>query len=503
MRKVLKNIFASALPQIMNIITNLILPSMIIMRFGSEINGLISSIKVIISYVSIIGAGIATATTQKLYEPVAKNDINTVKGMINASNRMFNKFGFMYCLIVLVVAILYPLSLETDIEYITIVLLMLVMSISGASEFFAVGRCRSLLYADQKTYVCTTVQALSIFISLVLAIFMLKFNMNIIIVQLAISLVYVFRAIFLLGYIKTNYPDLSDYKKTKPINSVVEKRKDAMVHQLSGLVVSGSQATILTATLGLEAASVYAVYNIIFSGLQSICSNLITALTPFLGREYALNNREKLLKMYDFIEFMFFNIVTFIYSVTMLMIVPFVTIYTYNADINYIYPIFAVIFVYTSAFYILKMPSNALINISGHFKETRWRAILEAILTLVLSFIFTQKMGINGIVLGTGIALGWRCIDTILYTNKKILLCKNDKTFFRLIRVFILLSITAYISLKFQIEITSLIEWSKYAIIYSIVIFVFLTINIVIFDSFTLKELSKIIKKFINNRKKL
>lgn len=66
MKKVLKNIFASALPQIMNIITNLILPSMIILRFGSEINGLISSIKVIISYVSIVGAGIATATTQRL-----------------------------------------------------------------------------------------------------------------------------------------------------------------------------------------------------------------------------------------------------------------------------------------------------------------------------------------------------------------------------------------------------------------------------------------------------
>ena len=500
MKKILKNIFASALPQIMNIITNLVLPSMIIMRFGSEINGLISSIKVITSYVSIIGAGIATATTQKLYEPVAKKDMNTVKGMINASNKMFNKFGFMYCIIVLIVAIVYPLFLETNIEYITIVLLMLVMSISGASEFFAVGRCRSLLYADQKTYVCTTVQALSIFISLLLAIFMLKFKMNIVVVQFAISLVYVFRAIFLIGYIKKNYPDLSNYKKTKPINSVVEKRKDAMIHQLSGLVVSGSQATILTATLGLESASVYAVYNIVFSGLQSICSNLITAVTPFLGREYALNNRKRLIKMYDFIEFMFFNIVALIYSVTMLMIVPFVTIYTYNADINYIYPTFAIIFVYASAFYILKMPSNALINISGHFKETRWRAILEAILTLVLSLIFTKKIGIDGIVLGTGIALGWRCIDTILYTNKKILIYKNKKTFFRLIRVLILLSITAYISLKVQIKITSLLVWIKYALIYFIAIFVFLIINIIIFDSHTLKELLKIIKKFINNR---
>ena len=285
MKKVLKNIFASALPQIMNIITNLILPSMIILRFGSEINGLISSIKVIISYVSIVGAGIATATTQRLYEPVAKKQTNVVRGMLNASNKMFNKFGTIYCGIVLIVAILYPLFIETNIEYITIVLLMLAMSISGASEFFAIGRCRSLLYADQKTYVCTLAQAASIFLSLLIALLMLKLNMNIIFIQLAISLVYVFRAAFLIGYINKNYPELSDYKKEKPINSVVEKRKDAMIHQLSGLVVSGSQTTILTVLMGLGVASVYSVYNIVFSGLQSICSNLSTALTPFLGRE--------------------------------------------------------------------------------------------------------------------------------------------------------------------------------------------------------------------------
>ena len=208
MKKVLKNIFASALPQIMNIITNLILPSMIILRFGSEINGLISSIKVIISYVSIVGAGIATATTQRLYEPVAKKQTNVVRGMLNASNKMFNKFGTIYCGIVLIVAILYPLFIETNIEYITIVLLMLAMSISGASEFFAIGRCRSLLYADQKTYVCTLAQAASIFLSLLIALLMLKLNMNIIFIQLAISLVYVFRAAFLIGYINKNYPEL-------------------------------------------------------------------------------------------------------------------------------------------------------------------------------------------------------------------------------------------------------------------------------------------------------
>ena len=177
------------------------------------------------------------------------------------------------------------------------------------------------------------------------------------------------------------------------------------------------------------------------------------------------------------------------------MIVPFVSVYTRNADISYIYPIFAIIFVYTSAFYILKIPSNALINISGCFKETRWRAILEAVLTLVLSVILTKLLGINGVVLGTGIALAWRCLDTIVYSNKNILLCKNKKSILRLIRVLAILSITAFFSLKMPINVTNFFAWIKYAIITSVVIIIILIINVLIFDLQTLKDLKKVIKR--------
>ena len=75
MKKLFKNILASALPQIASLISGLILPSLIIRNFGSEINGLVSSTKTIASYISIVGAGIATAVTQALYVPVAKKDV--------------------------------------------------------------------------------------------------------------------------------------------------------------------------------------------------------------------------------------------------------------------------------------------------------------------------------------------------------------------------------------------------------------------------------------------
>lgn len=495
MKKVLKNVLASALPQIMNIITNLILPTLIISRFGSEVNGLISSTKIIVSYISLVGAGIATSVTQALYVPVAKNDTKAIKGMLNAANKMFNKFGFVYCIIAIVVAFIYPLSLDTNIRYKTITLLMIVMGISGASEFFAVGRCRALLYANQKTYVCTVIQAASLLGSLLFALLMLQLNADIVIVQFAISFVYVLRAVFLTGYVRKNYPELNGYRKEKPINSAIKKRNDALIHQISGLAVTGSQTTILTLFVGLRAASVYSIYNIVFSGLQSICANLSTAVTPFIGREFALNNRERLLKMYDLIEFAFFSLVLFIYSVTMIMIIPFVELYTKDADINYIYPLFSVIFVLSSAFYILKMPSNSLINISGYFKETRWRAIIEAFLTVFLSVAFTYWTGLNGVVIGTGLALSWRCIDTIIYTNKYVLDCANFKSLFRLFRVIVVIILCAVIRSHINIIVNSYWDWVKWSIIFSLIIISVVVINSLLFDFKTIKELINIFEK--------
>lgn len=494
MKKVSKNILASLLPQTMNIITNLILPTLIIRVYGSEMNGLVSSTKVIVSYISIVGAGIATAITQSLYVPVARGDIKTIKGMLHAANKMFNTFGFVYCVIALVVAFVYPLTLDTRINYITIVLLMIVISLSGASEFFAIGRCRALLYADQKTYICTIIQAASILGSLLLALFMIAIKADIVVVQFAISFAYVLRAFFLIGYIRRNYPEIRNYRDEAPINAATEKRKDAMIHQLSGLAVTGSQTTILTIFVGLQAASIYSIYNIVFSGLQSICANISTAVTPFLGRELALNNHERLMKWYDLIEFAFFSLVAFVYAITMIMIIPFIKLYTKDADINYIYPVFSEIFVLTSAFYILKLPSNSLINISGRFKETKWRAVLEASLTVILNIIFTYLIGLNGVVIGTGVALCWRCIDTILYTNKYVLACSNFKSLFRMFRVVLIIIVSAVLRNSINITVNGYIDWVKWSIFFSLIIFLIIIINSLLFDFKTIKQLIDILK---------
>lgn len=493
--KVYKNVGASILPQVVNIISNFVLPAMIISLYGSSINGLLSTVKTIVAYISLVGAGISVATTQALYSPVAKEDSKTVKGMLKATSQMFNKCGAIYLVVVFIISLIYPLLLNSNISYSTMVLLLLVVSISGASEFFVVGRCRSLLYANQKVYICTTIQALSLTASLLLAVFMLKMNANIVFVQFGISFVYVMRAFLLWFYVKKHYPQYIYEKDTQPILSATAKRNDAMIHQLTGLVVLGSQSLILSLMVNLEAASIYAVYNIIFAGLYSICSNINVAVTPFLGRSYAIGRMFKIQQQFNCVEYIFFTITSFVFMICIVTVLPFVDIYTNGADITYHYPFFAVLFVVTFIFNVFRLPHSSMINVAGMFRETRMRAVIEAVVCIVVSIVATFFYGLYGVLIGTSAAIGWRCLDMIVYSHKCILVEKFTPSIFRLIRSLVYCVFLFCITRKFTMDIATYTEWLVFTLKIAFVAVFILGIDALLLERKTLKQLKSIIRK--------
>jgi O-antigen/teichoic acid export membrane protein len=401
---------------------------------------------------------------------------------------MFNRSGTVYTILILIVSFIYPLFIIGDIDYITMVGLMIVVSVSGASEFFVVGRCRSLLYAHQRVYISSIIQASSIILSLGCALVLIKLNYRIIVVQLSISAVYIFRAIGLELYVRKEYPEYSNYKHYKPINKAVEKKNDALIHQITGLISTGSQSIVLSVIVGLEATSVFVVYNIVFSGLFSICSNINTAITPSLGRTIAVGDRTKLKKQFNIVEVCFFSIAAFIFAVCAVMIIPFVSLYTRGTDINYIDPLMALFFVVYTTCNVLKLPGQAIINASGHFKETRWRAIIEASSCLVLSIIFTLLWGRIGVLVGTSCSMVWRCIDIIVYANNRILNQSNKKSLFRLVRAFVVIFIIWFLFRQLDVTLSNYMQWVCAAMLVALITIFIILINVIVFDRSTIKR---------------
>ena len=80
------NLLSGVFYQIVLIVLSFLLPRLYLENFGSEVNGVLSTIKQIFVYMFLLESGIGLATTQALYKPVAEKNHNKINSVISATN---------------------------------------------------------------------------------------------------------------------------------------------------------------------------------------------------------------------------------------------------------------------------------------------------------------------------------------------------------------------------------------------------------------------------------
>ena len=250
-------------------------------------------------------------------------------------------------------------------------------------------------------------------------------------VQLVYGIVSLIKVILLYMYINKHYKWISF--KEKPNNLALNKRWSALVHQLAGLVVNGSSILIIGIFCSLEEASVYSLYNLIFSTVTNFMWIFANSVTPGFGQLLVTENLSSIKNVYNRFESLFYMFMFIIYITIYLMITPFINLYTLNInDIEYTNNILPILFTIVNILNCLRIPANNMINASGLFENTKKQAILEAIINLIVSLICVRYIGIYGVLIGSIISFLYRSIDIIIYTNKNILKTGALNTFKRI-----------------------------------------------------------------------
>ena len=110
------NLISSLVYQVVLIALSFLLPRLYLENFGSEVNGVLSTIKQIFAYMVLLESGIGLATTQSLYKPVAEKNHSKVNSVISATNNDYVKIGVVYSIIVLLIAFVYEFIVPTNIS---------------------------------------------------------------------------------------------------------------------------------------------------------------------------------------------------------------------------------------------------------------------------------------------------------------------------------------------------------------------------------------------------
>lgn len=492
-KKALKNIIYSLLLQFSTVICGFITPVLIISQYGSEVNGLISSITQFLAYIVLLESGVGPVLKAALYKPIAKKNVKEIKGLLKSSQKFFRKISFIFICYIVLLIFLYPSFVSNQFSSLFTISLILIISVSTFFEYFFGITYRIYLGASQESYVISLIQLVTLILNTVLIVIMVKLNFDVLLVKLISALIYSLRPILQYLYVVR----VKKIKIDKDDGEIAIPNKWVGLSQhIASTIHSNTDVMVLTLFCkNMALVSIYSVYYLVINGVKQFIKSFSNNIDSSFGDMIAKNEFENLQIKYGFYETAYFIIISIVYICTLVLIVPFISAYTNGiTDADYIQYTFAYLLVLGEFVWAIRQPYNELIKAAGHFRETKIGSWIEAILNLSISILLVGKYGLVGIAFGTLVAMIYRTGEFVYYTNRHIL---KRSVFVSVKKILLILMETVIgIIVFFKIPLcVSYIEWIKYAIIVftSVSIFV-LVLNFMFYKDHIL-SLMKIVKR--------
>lgn len=416
---------------ILTFISGFIIPNLIIKYYGSSVNGLVNSINQFLQVFTLLELGVAGVTRSALYGPVAQKNEKEISKIVSSASNFYRGIGIVLLVYVLVLVVIYPsiINNEFDFRYTTIMLLSYSIGMFAQYYFGMVDNC--ILGAYQKTYISSAIQSIAVTVNVILTYVMIFWGFSIYAVKIMTAVIYLIRPLLVRGYIQHYYKIKRNEKyDVDPIS----QKWNGIAQHLSFVVLQSADTVILTVYTSLSNVSVYAVYNMIIVGLNSLITALLSGLPALLGNIYAKNERELFHSFFRKMEWSIHCIVVLIFGCTTSLIIPFIKVYTNGVtDINYVQPVFSILFTIANAWFSMRYPYAIVMDATGRYKETQKIFVIAAIINVVISIALVNSFGLVGIAIGTLIAM---CYQTLELAKDVVHNVLND-TFVQSVKLFV------------------------------------------------------------------
>ena len=418
-KKLILNTATSLLYQVIGIVCGFILPRMFLESYGSAVNGAVTSITQFLGFITLCECGVGAVVQSALYRPLAENDAEAYSKIYRSSERFFRRIAWILVAYTAVLMAFYPLMVEGEFDYFFTFFLVFVIAISSFAQYYFGMTYRLFLTADQLGFIQLALQSGIMIVNTVVSIVLMKCGASVHLVKLVTSFLFMTQPVVYAVMAKRRY---RIDRKIVLTEEPLKQKWNGLSQHVATVVLGNADTVILTALSTLENVSVYGVYHLVVNGVKQIVVSLTAGIQAMLGNMYAKKEKETLDRTFSAFEWGLHTVVTLAFTMTGLLILPFVRVYTSGiTDAEYIVPAFAILITLAQASYCLRLPYNIMVLAAGHYKETQWSAIIEAAINVVLSVLLVWRFGLVGVAVGTLVAMLYRTFYLAWYLKKAIL----------------------------------------------------------------------------------
>lgn len=488
-KRLFYNTIFSLLLQVFTVLCGIILPRQYLVRYGSEVNGLVHSITQFLGVISFLELGVGQVIQSALYKPLADKDNDQISKVIASGSRYFRRIASALVIYTVVLMIFYPLTAKQDFEWIYIAILVASLSINSLVQYCFGIVDRILLNADQRGYIQYAVQIVVLLCNTGVSILLITVGAPIQTVKLITAMILMMSPIAIRIYIKRHY--LINYKiayESEPI----KQKWNGIAQHISYVVLDGTDTIVLTIFSTLTNVSVYSVYHMVIYGMMQLYRAATAGFHAIVGNLWAKQDINHLNRVFGNIETLLHYAVVFLFSCTAVLILPFIGIYTDGIpDANYDQPTFAILLIFAHGFQCLRSVYNMLILAAGHYKQTQSCHIMAAIINLSVSIVTVRIWGLIGVAIGTLVALMYQTIWMAVYDSHNLLQWPIHNFAKHIVVDLVTAGAIVFVASRICWDVSGYFEWFVMALCVAMIALIFVGVSAVVFywDQFvSLKE---------------
>ena len=472
-KKLFLNSTISFLYQITAFVCGFILPKMFLKYYGSEVNGLVSSITNFLGFITLAECGVGAVVQSAYYKPLADHDDVEISKVYASSEKFFHIIAYILLAYTALLFFGYPLLVNDSFAYLYTAILILVMSISYFAQYYIGMSYKLLLNADQLSFIQFGTSTLTLIVNTVVSVIMIRAGCSIHAVKLfsAIHLVqpFVFKV-----FVERKYH--IDHKIVLTEEPIKQKWNGVAQH-IAFVVLGNTDTVVLTLFSTPSNVSIYNVYYLVVNGVRQLFASVTNGFTSLFGDMIAKEENRELSELFSMVEWLMHTGTTLIFTLCGILIVPFVMVYTDGVhDANYNVPLFAALLTLSQSIRCIQLPYNTLVHAAGHFKQTQTSSIVEACLNVVVSVLLVFRFQLNGVALGTAIAVFYRALYLTNYLRKNIVYREMGHFFGHLAVDVITVILVVLAARAIPFGIGNYLDWFVAALVYGAVCVVIMAV---------------------------
>lgn len=428
----IKNLVFASLSKCINFALNFVLRSIVIYVIGVQYLGVDMLFANILAIISFAEMGVGGVVSSMLYEPLAKEDYETVKSLIRFLRNFYLMIGGIVLVVGLSIVYFIPnivsntIGIPEDMRIIYV--FYLINTLSGYFYFYKT----TIFIATQNQYLESGLTLITNVLIRVAQCLFLYFTKNYYVFLFFMPMYHIVSGLVLTFATKKKFPYLSG----RTLKLSPEKKKEAkkrtfaaVTYKLGGVLITTSDALVITLALDPFIGGIYSNYVFIITSLNGIMALLTSSIVSSVGNAVVTLDPQQMELIFKRVRFIVGSIISVVTVCLFVLFNIFMDVWV-GPDLKFGLPI---VLVLCLNFFISQ--NRAIIDTfkfaAGLYVKDKFRPLIEGALNLVISIVLVKYIGVLGVALGTLISAIVVSVWSEVYILYKHLLKCNMLRYFK------------------------------------------------------------------------